>query len=827
MQPSDWRWYNVGRVDPGRVPLLESAWIPARVPGHVQCDLIDAGRIPDPGFHLNSLACEWTSQRDWIYRLSFPVSASHADRHAVLRLEGVDWSCHVFLNGQSLGDYEGMYRGAEIDVSGLLRAGETNLLVIVVDHAPPEEDVQSQNGWTSRVRVWKPRFAYVWDWSTRLVPVGLWDSVVVDIHDGVRITDCWVRPVVEVRDCGAKAQVTVTTEVAVTNGTALTQKVRLFDSRGAEVGTITSPVDSGVAVSVLEVDDAQLWWPNGSGGQPLYTAEVEIFAAGGEVHDRRKVRFALRVVRFVANQGAPEGALPYTAEVNGRRLFLKGWNWVPIDQLYGRLHENRYRNLIELARRANSNVLRVCGVGLLERELFYDLCDEAGLLVWQDFIQCSSRQDNHPAEDADYIAHARQQAEQMVVRRRNHPSLLLWSGGNELRTLDGIPLTTAHTAVATMEDVVRTLDPGRHFIATSPSGPPAVDPEAGHDIHGPWRYLGDGAHYRFYNETTPLLHSELGVEGACGLTSLRRTLEADSLWPPDFSNRAWVHHGEMWVAPETVAALFGPITGIEDYVRASQWVQAEGLGYAVEAHRRRQGHTSGAIIWQLNEAWPNANSPAVVDYDGAPRPAYWRVRNAYRTVVVSAEYERLGWANRHSLDLNIFVVADEQPAPPATISWRMVDVATGTPIAGGKHDVDVAAIARGERRVAALSVPVSSLAGVISMHLDLTAGDTIVARNQYFFSSRAAAPLAPLLRLPHVELSVRPRSGGVIVALPASGAGAVGLSLAPTGDHAGLYPDEGYFGYICAGETLDISVEGMGELVVAAWNSTSYTVKLD
>jgi beta-mannosidase len=118
MQPSDWRWYNVGPVDPARLQLLESAWIPARVPGHVQSDLIDAGRIPDPGFHLNSLACEWTSQRDWIYRLNFSVSASHGNRQAVLRLEGVDWSCHVFLNGQSLGEQAGMYCGVLFPLEG-------------------------------------------------------------------------------------------------------------------------------------------------------------------------------------------------------------------------------------------------------------------------------------------------------------------------------------------------------------------------------------------------------------------------------------------------------------------------------------------------------------------------------------------------------------------------------------------------------------------------------------------------------------------------------------------------------------------------------------
>ncbi|HUQ22600.1 MAG TPA: glycoside hydrolase family 2 TIM barrel-domain containing protein, partial [Gaiellaceae bacterium] len=333
--------------------------------------------------------------------------------------------------------------------------------------------------------------------------------------------------------------------------------VRLSDG----VGTVQIDGET-----VLRVEEPELWWPNGMGPQRLY--EAEGFRVG---------------FRTIALES-------YRVTVNGVAMPIKGWNWVPIDALYGVPRPDKLAHLLRLAAQADVNVIRVWGGGLIETPEFYELCDRLGLLVWQEFSQSSSGIESVPSEDPEFLALMQDDARAIVPRLRRHPSLAVWCGGNELDGDDSTPL------LAALKDVVAELDPERTWLPTSPVGE--------EDVHGPWEHQGLSRHAEHYDTRTSRLHSEFGVEGMANRRALEALIDEEDLWPADRTNAVYAHLGAWWNNAPLVQEIFGGrIDDVETMRRCSQWLQYEGLRYAVEATQRRG---AGTIPWQFNEPYPNA-----------------------------------------------------------------------------------------------------------------------------------------------------------------------------------------------------------------------------
>jgi beta-mannosidase len=779
--PNEWRWRKVWEAEPPEAPARR---LSAVVPGHVQSDLLDAGVLPHPYEGLNSRLWEWTSERDWVYTKEFDAPAAPEGGVVRLRFEGVDHTAHVFLNGELLGEHAGTLVPFELDVTDRLRRDAVNRLLVVVERAP---DGQAQIGWTSRVRHWKPRFAYGWDWCTRLVPLGIWDSVSLEETGSAWLRDVAIHPNLS-EDLKEAAL-----SLVVSFGCREPQPVMVH----AEITRLGLPV--GAAEDLIKVFGADtslvqsvtvrrpdLWWPNGTGDQPLYEARVTLATREGEVLDQRVVSFGIRRVELLPNEGAPEEALAYTFAVNGERIFAKGWNWVPLDHLCGRLMPDRYERFLTLARDAHVNLLRVWGGGLLERKAFYELCDRFGIMVWQEFPQSSSGLDNRPSTDDAYMTLVREQAPALVARRRNHPSLVLWCGGNELTHDDFTPLTSEHTVLAELKQAVDLDDPGRLWLPTSPSGPtflPDPDhPGRSHDVHGPWSFLGVPEHYRYHNGIEPLLYSEFGVEGAANLEALqaiaavRREASGASpagpareelpaveltphashltapLWPVERTNPLWMHHGgAWWFQGERVEQLFGPLPDLPAFVWAGQWLQAEGLRYAVEASRRRKWRCSGTLPWQFNEAWPNATCTNAVDYFGEPKPAYDVVRRAYRPFHVSAAYETIAWHGRPEFACDVWLHNSGEAKELLNVVVTLADVggqvfvqenlAAEAPAASSENAGDV------RWRLPA------GYAGVFVLFLQVVDEEgQVLAENAYLHSAAPEPAFAPVLTAPRVRV---------------------------------------------------------------------------
>jgi len=610
--------------------------IPAKVPGSVYDDLFRAGLIPDPYYERNSLLCEWVANRFWSYQNTFAVPESIRGTRVRLVLKGIDYHAHVYLNDRKIAEHTGMYVPCVTDVTDVLDCGEENTLTVVLENAPDE---MGQIGYTSRTFTQKARFGYKWDFGTRLVNLGLYDEVYLDVCDDP-LKDVHIRYIGD-----------GTLKITADNP-AFTGKLS-YEGREC----VTGIAQNGKLL--LHVPDPKLWYPNGYGEQPLYDLTLSTS------DDERTYRVGMRTVEYRQPECADKTVLPYIPVINGREIYIKGVNMTPLDHMYGCVTRERYETFIKLAADAHVNLIRVWGGGIIEKEDFYDLCDEYGIMVWQEFIQSSSGIDNIPSKRPEFLELCAATARAAVTEKRNHVSLTYWSGGNELMDEFGIPSAFDDPNIAMLRDIVRELSPEILMLPTSASGPTEwFDPEhpsRNQDIHGPWKYEGTEAHYRLYNASTILLHSEFGVDGMSNLAAIESVLAPENRKVTTMGeNFTWRHHGEWW---DTYAyrerPLFGEPDDLAELVKLSQFMQAEGIRYAIESHRRRSKtarrwetevpdirkpqENIGAIVWQFNEPWPNVSCTCMVDYYGNPKLAYDFYREAEKPLHVSLQYDRLLW----------------------------------------------------------------------------------------------------------------------------------------------------------------------------------------
>jgi beta-mannosidase len=813
--PNEWLWRKVWEQEPPEAP---SRRIPAVVPGHAQTALLRGGLLPSPYYGLDSRLWEWTSERDWVYERTFSLPTDGQQlpgQRCRLRFEGIDDAAHVFLNGRHVGDHQGQFVPAEWDVTGLLDPGEENRLLVVAERAP---EVQGQIGWTSRERRWKSRFAYGWDWCTRLPPVGLWDSVSLVLTGPAWFRSVSIHPNLSIDR--TEAALSIVSEFA-SEGDIPAVIVAEITLDGLPVADVEDPItlhpSDTVLVQSLTIPRVQLWWPNGCGRQPLYELKLSLLDRGGRLLDQRVVEFGVRDVQAVPCEGASPDSLPYGLTVNGRRVWIKGWNWVPVDQLYGQDLEERYERLLRLAKDAHVNLLRVWGGGLLEKEAFYRLCDRCGIMVWQEFPLSSSGIDNTPPSDPAYLDYIRTQAETMLPRRRNHPSLVLWCGGNELTGDDLQPLGSDHPALAELRAAVEAEDPQRLWLPTSPAGPCfAADPARKgslHDVHGPWHWLGLRDHPAFYNGIDPLLHSEFGCEGTAGRPALEAVFEGSPPLP-DTADPVWMHHGgAWWLRPEPVEAAFGTLKDVPTFVRASQLLQAMGLQYAVEANRRRKWRCAGTLPWQFNEPWPNAICTNTVDYSGRPKPAYYAVKRAYRPFHVSASFRTFSWSGEARFEADIWL--HNSGAQRSLLNV----VATIAGLEGRElYQENLAGEApeNSAENVGDLSwrfPPEFESPFLLLLEVVDEEGE-IIARNAYLHSRAGDPAFAPLLSVPETTLRIERRDEGVLIHNAGS---AVALNVAVEAGDA-LVEDSGF--PLLPGASLELAVEAKGVAVtVQAWNA--------
>ena len=810
----DWVWRNAHRRETRDVRW----WKPGSVPSSVTGDLLRCGAIPDPFFEANSLQLEWISQRTWVYRKTFRLPESMRGQRLRLVFGGVDYACLVYVNDVLATEHEGMFPSFSCDVTDLIDPEGENLVAVVIQRAPDEEPQVSK---TRYVKTHKSRMTYWWDFCPRMVHLGIWKDMWLEAVSEGDLRGLQLRSTVSASLDKGELEVLAETKLYADEPLELRAEAWLGDTLAA---SHAEPAKAGKVSVVLPIDKPELWWPSEYGDQPLYLVKLSLWK-GEECVCSREARTGLRRLEWIANEGASADARPYTVRVNNRTIYLKGWNWVPYDVLYGDLNRDRLTYLLTLVKKAHCNCLRVWGGGLIEREEFYDLCDELGIFVWQEFIQSSSGIENKPSEEPAFLELMDREARQIIPEKTRHPSLAVWGGGNELQSEGGSMISPDEPVIRVLRRAVEELDPGRYFLESSPTGRVfnntlrdiAEHPDGMHDVHGPWEHQGLTEQYTLYNSGASLFSSEFGVEGMTNLATLLRGMDKSHLWPPSRDNFLYFHRGSWWNNFPLMQEMFEDrLTCVEEAVPASQLMQYEGLKYAVEANRRRALHASGTFPWQFNEPYPNNTCTCSVDYYGLPKPAYYGVARAYGFSTATASFDSQTIAGKDAFAAKIWFQTSA-PAAQARITARLAD-ARGAVLAEASFE----AAAGGEK--AALAGEFSCSAEKIGtplffLILSGEADGAPLPENRYLFTKTTLAPLLDLEK-PRLSLSVESgaRPGAWTAVLKNEGASvAAGVKLEDAREpdnRSFLIFDENYF-YLLPGEEKRVTVTAFGDAAPA------------
>ncbi|MGW6132587.1 glycoside hydrolase family 2 protein [Cellulomonas sp. NPDC055163] len=637
----------------GPVPdAIAGRTIPATVPGSAHTDLLAAGLIADPYLDLNEADLVWAHRADWRYDLTFTAQEPAPDERVDLVFEGLDTVATVSLDGAVVARTANQHRSYRIDVRGGLTSGEHALSVhfrSALEHAESERErlgarPAAYDHPFNMVR--KMACSFGWDWGPDLQTAGIWKPVRLERWRTARLAQ--VRPLVTV-DATGTGHVAVHVDVersglADAGDAQLVVRARV---RGAEAA-VTLAAGATSAVVDLEVPEAPLWWPAGHGEQPLSDLDVtlDVADAGGAPGgapldtplDRRHRRIGFRTVEL--DTSADENGTAFTFRVNGRPVFAKGANWIPDDHFLTRITRERIARRVDQALGAHLNMLRVWGGGIYETEDFYDVCDEKGILVWQDFLLACSA---YPEEDPHW-GELEAEARENVARLTPHPSLVLWNGGNEnlwgfmdwgwQEKLEG--RTWGHRyATELLPRVVAELDPTRPYSDGSPYSPGFAldvvhpnDPDYG--THHEWE-VWNRVDYAAYRADVPRFCSEFGFQGPPTWSTLQRAVRNPDGAPLAKTDPVFLLHQKAddgnGKLDRGLAPHLGVPEGFADWHWATQLNQARAVAYAIEHYRSWWPRTAGAIVWQLNDCWP-VTSWAAVDGDERPKPLWYALRNA-------------------------------------------------------------------------------------------------------------------------------------------------------------------------------------------------------
>ncbi|MBF8192876.1 glycoside hydrolase family 2 protein [Nonomuraea sp. K274] len=701
------------------------ASVPASVPGCVHTDLLAAGIIEDPYLDDNEHRLAWIGRTEWTYRTTFTWSPDEHERTDLV-CEGLDTVATLTLNGVRIGETANQHRSYRFPVRHLLRDGDNELTVHFGSAYAYAEERRAALG--ARPGAYDEPYPFIrkmacnfgWDWGPTLVTAGIWRPIGLESWSGARLAE--VRPLTH-----ADGIVDVHVRVERTTEDPLTLS--------AEIAGITAEqrVDGRDAVLSLKVPDAETWWPRGYGDQPRYDLTVRLGEA--EWHGRigfRSVELDREAFRLT---------------VNGVPVFVRGVNWIPDDCFPARVTRERLAERFGQAAAAGINLLRVWGGGLYESDDFYDLADELGLLVWQDFpFACAAYPEEEP-----FRSEVEAEARQHVARLATHPSLVLWCGNNEnleghadwgWRDELGHRSWGAGFYHDLLPSIVAELDPTRPYWPGSPySGAPALppnDPAAG-TVHI-WD-VWNRADYTRYAAYKPRFVAEFGFQGPPAYATLRRASSHEPL-TPDSSHQKAID-GQAKLLRGLGEHLPQPGT-FEDWHYYTQVNQARAVAFGVERFRSLMPYCMGTIVWQLNDCWP-VTSWSAVDGDARRKPLWYALRRAYADRLLTLQDGELALVN--------------DAAEPWTGELHLVRRAvSGEPLA--KEVVAVRVEPRSVTRVAlppSVAVPGDPAGELLSARLG---GGRLVA----FYAEDTAVALPPAAYEAHAERS----SGGYRVTVTAT-----------------------------------------------------------
>lgn len=679
LDKNDWRFKKSG----------DSSWLPATVPGTVHTDLLANKKIEEPFFRTNEKDLQWIDKEDWEYQTTFVVTEDFLKKQNIeIEFEGLDTYADVFINGQKVLTADNMFLAWKAEIKQFLKSGENTLRVYFKSPintvmpaykslgyvVPVSSNDQSDVKVSTYSR--KAGYHYGWDWGPRFVTSGIWKSVYLNAWSDLKFEDMFLKQLSLKNQqaenemqltLNAAAKMNSTVEIWAENKPILKKEVLL--TKGQNQVNLR-----------FDMKNVELWWPNEMGKQKLYNFKV-VVKNGNEIIDNKTIKKGFRTIEVVQENGSQGQSFYF--KVNGKPVFMKGANYIPQDNFLPRVTTERYAHVINTVAESHMNMLRVWGGGIYENDVFYELCDEKGILVWQDFMFACAM---HPplVELKKSIA---TEAAYQVKRLRNHPSMALWCGNNEIigfmtggfwgekapvfpSIKDSLEFYYMYQDIyhQILPSAVFANDPEKFYWSSSPNGKNydmtnSVDKARG-DQHY-WGVWWGKVPFEGYNDNVFPFMSEYGFQSFPEL----ETVKTYAL-PEDYNIES-----EVMKAHQRSSIGNGTITyymkdrfivpqKFEDFLYVGQVLQAEGIRMAIEAHRRAMPYCMGTLFWQIDDCWPVA-SWSSMDYYGRWKAQQYMAKKAFEPQMVSVFKE--------GNDLKIYAISDDNKVINAILNVKFRD----------------------------------------------------------------------------------------------------------------------------------------------------------
>ena len=666
--------------------------LPAKVPGTVHLDLLENGIIEDPFFRQNEHQLQWIDKLDWNYRTNFNLNDFHYDFDSIeLDFHGLDTYADVFLNDSMIYSADNMFIGKTVDIKKNIVRGNNELLVkfkspikIGIEkhdklgyNLPENANDLSEIGQVAenkKVGVFsrKAPYSFGWDWGPRLVTSGIWRPVNLNFWNNFKIKDLHITQNIIDNDAFLKAEVelfsvienqNVITKIYVDN--KLVKNDLVFLKKGNNKFSIP-----------FTISEIERWWPNGMGNQKLYEVKLEISYDNYTSESSKSI--GLRTIELITEKDSIGDNFFF--KINGIPTFMKGVNYIPQDVFLPRVKETDYEDIISAAVDANMNMIRVWGGGIYEDDLFYDLCDKYGLLVWQDFMFACAM---YPGNES-FLKSVEDEAIYNVKRIRTHPSLALWCGNNEVLSawenwgwkeniIENQSQEIADTIFKSYDQifhkilpkVIKNYDPNTQYWSSSPSSSKGVTESlTSGDAHY-WGVWWGKESFNTYEEKIPRFMSEFGFQSFPEFSSVKKYTNPSDY---DIYSDVMKSHQRSSIGNSTIEEYmqrdYHVPKSFEHFLYVSQLLQAEGISMGMEAQRRNRDICMGSLYWQLNDCWPVA-SWSSIDYFGKWKALHYKTKKSFKESILSF--------HKKSDEILVYFVTDNLKSQKLKFNIQLID----------------------------------------------------------------------------------------------------------------------------------------------------------
>ncbi len=651
----------------------DSIELKAEVPGVIHLDLFNNNIIPDPFDSTNEQQLQWIGEQNWEYRCTFDMYNKDIYKNTDLVFDGLDTYAEIYLNGSLILSADNMYRQWRIDIKSILKLEDNNLRIVF---DAPEKVIDSLAAQLQYILPQKRGFArkapyhFGWDWGAKFLSSGIWKRVYLDSWNNAKINNVHIlQKEIDSLNANFTANLDLSSDV---NGEF---SIEIINSEILEIySKQTLELTKGKHNYSVDfnIKNPKLWWCNGMGEAHLYNLEFRLIKDKSNI-DIQKETIGIRSIELV--QEDDDIGKSFFFRLNGKDVFIKGANFVPADNFLPRVSKATYKALIDEAVWANFNMLRVWGGGIYESDDFYDLCDKNGIMVWQDFMFACNM---YPGDSA-FMKNVENEAKDNIIRLRNHASLALWCGNNEVDNgwkdwgwqkqfgyskEDSIELWSNYLALFEnlLPNLVAKYDEQHNYHPSSPTYGWGHDENFTHGDSHYWGVWWGHEPFEVFNTKVGRFMSEYGFQSIPNIRSIKEYTSKQEL---SLSSPSMATHQKHPTGYETIDEYlqrdYKTTYDFKDYIYLSQLTQAEGITKAIEAHRRNKPHCMGTLYWQFNDAWP-VSSWSSIDYYGRRKALHYFVKEAYKPIIISCE-ER---------NDSLYVYAISEIEPPQSLKLNIM-----------------------------------------------------------------------------------------------------------------------------------------------------------